>query len=125
MSMKQNLTEYNELKEYSFSKDMMTYPLTEQIKSYEKEISKILQTQRKRIHFDIKHDKIIIDVTRNRNVAINLPKLFRLQELFKADDIIISTPIRCKIVLQIKRRKHERGILETPSRHHNCPRKQM
>lgn len=94
---------YDELKEYSFTKDTLQYPYSTQKKLFEKRVANILDTQRKRITLDIRRNTIIIDVTKNRNVAITLPKLFMLQELFGADDIVIMTPIRCKITLKMIR----------------------
>lgn len=104
-----DMWDYEDLKEYFFTKDVMQYPYTTQKKLFEKRIANILETQQKRITLDVQKDTIIIDVTKNRNVAITLPKLQMLQTLFDAEDIIIMTPIRCKLTLKLKRRYDVNG----------------
>ncbi len=95
--------DYNELKEYMHTKDTLTYPYIQLKKDFEKHIAKILRTQRKRIRLDTHHDTIIIDVTINRDVAINIKKICKLKKIFQADDVVISSPQRCKIHIHMIR----------------------
>lgn len=82
---------------------MLTYPYSQQKKDFEKELARIIHTQHKRISLDVKHDTIIIDVTRNRDVAISMTELQKLKEIFEAKEILVSSPIRCKLQIKLKR----------------------
>ena len=113
------IDDYDELKELIFTKQGLKLPIINQVNLYEKKIANILRTQRKRIYLDIKHDEIIIDITRNRNVTINNDKIQQLQKLFKARDVAISSPIRCKLIIKmIRGKKHGKKVLAHPNKNH-------
>lgn len=98
---------YTELKEHIFLKHTLKYPISNEIKYFEHKVSKIIKTQKKRVKLDACLDRIIIDVTRNRDVAITLSELHELQELFEATELVVSSPLRCKLIIEILREEED------------------
>lgn len=101
------MMEYEELKQSYLSRKLITVEEREVEKWYIKEISKICKTQRSRIKLNPCTDTITFDLKHNRHVKLRLYQLLQLQELFKVDDIIVSSPIRC--ILELELVKHEEG----------------
>ena len=78
------------------------------VKNINKIVADIIKTQPERVHYQPIRNTIILDLKRNRHIKITLKELEQLKEQFKCEDIIISSPIRCKIHihLQYEKEKH-------------------
>lgn len=60
-------------------------------------IAETINTQTSRVHFNHLRKSAIIDLKRNRHVHITLKELEQLKEMFECKNIIVSSPIRCKM----------------------------
>lgn len=73
----------------------------------EHEIARLFDIHYKRVSLDVKCNEITFDVSHNRHVYFSLGRLYELQRLTGAVDIILFSPIRCKIVAKLKM-KHDK-----------------
>lgn len=71
------------------------------IHEYESKVADLFKTQEKRIHINMSEDLITIDLSKNRQVALPYSILTELLTLFEAKDLIISSPIRCKLEITL------------------------
>lgn len=66
----------------------------------EVQIANTFKTQSHRVHIKAETNDIIFDLDRNRHIEFSLRRLTYLKQLFEADEIILHSPIRCKIVIR-------------------------
>lgn len=75
--------------------------ILEEIHEYEEKVADIFKTQCKRIKINMSKDLIIIDLSKNRHVMLTYSELSILKDMFDCEDLIITSPIRCKIEIRL------------------------
>lgn len=97
---------YSELKEIYCLEKASHYSIKNATQYFEKMVACIIDTQQKRIKLNKVKDEIWIDITKNRDVAFTLKQLDMIKELFEADELVVSSPIRCKLRIKIVREEN-------------------
>lgn len=73
-----------------------------QLKEYEEKVAEIFQTQTRRVKINATFDRITFDLARNRHVAFKYSQLEELKNLFECEDMVLRSPVRCKIEIILK-----------------------
>jgi hypothetical protein len=75
--------------------------IIEEIEIYEAQVAELFKTQSERININMSKDLISIDLAKNRQVVLPYSILTKVLELFEATDLVISSPIRCKLEITL------------------------
>ena len=88
--------------------------IVEQIEEYEEEVANLFKTQPKRVNINATFDRITFNLTKNRHVSLRYSQLKELSEMFECDDLVIKTPIPCKLEIILLYELKEPEIPDIP-----------
>lgn len=88
---------YKETKKELMELQIKREEILVQLKEYEEKVAELFQTQTKRVKINATFDRITFNLAKNRHVTFKYSQLEELKNMFECEDMVLRSPIQCKI----------------------------